>query len=205
MGMILADGHLVCGRGRGKDRAPHYYVKLSDPEPAIRNLFASLVHSIYGIEAIDDASRSLVSAFSKVMTKDLQSLGKLGRFGWLMPTPRLDAVSAAAWLRSYFDGDGDVRITGVLSKCRVRAKSVNLSGLRSIQKGLKRFFGIESRVYTHSPPANPRWSQAYDLEIIRYEALQLFKKKVGFNHPKKAARLGQIVKRIEKRNGFLRS
>lgn len=134
------------------------------------------------------------------MMRDLLPYGPYGKLKWVAPLHYLNQISAYAWARSYFDGDGDVHLSAVLSKCRVRAKSVNLSGLESVRALLWSFFGIESKIY-RVKHANLNWSPAYELNIIKIENLLKYHKFVGFNHPAKRRKLRLLIVAIERSRG----
>jgi hypothetical protein len=176
-----------------------YRIVLAEPNAEIRRLFSRLVWQVYRVRARDKARVRIVRAFGAEMMRDLSLYGPFGKLHWVAPLRYLDRISARAWVRSYFDGDGDVHLSTVVSKCRVRAKSVNLSGLESVKALLWTFFGIECKIYKLKKPANPNWSQPYELNIITMEDLLKYHMFVGFNHPAKRRRLRRVVELIERR------
>jgi hypothetical protein len=135
------------------------------------------------------------------MAIGMMSYGPFGRLKWAVPFGSLNRLTASCWLRSFFDGDGDVHLSPAISKCRVRAKSVNLHGLESVKALLWSSFGIECKIYRTKKSANHHWSQAYELNIIRIESLLKYEKLVGFNHPAKRRKLRQVVEAIERNHG----
>jgi hypothetical protein len=116
---------------------------------------------------------------------------------WIAPFLYVDRRAARAWARSYFDGDGDVRLASIVSKCKLRAKSVNLSGLESVKTPLWSFFGIQCKIYIREKPAHDNWSQAFELQIFNRENLLKYARLAGFNHPAKRRKLRLIVELIE--------
>jgi len=196
LGMIHSDGHAMAGRGKGKDRKPRYFVRLGEPNLLVRNMFKNYVREIYGLKAIDKPYDGTIIAYGKEMLKDILSYGPLGSHRWRAPVHFLRKPQARRYLRSFFGGDGDVRVSPVLSKCKVRAKSVNREGLLSIKTLLEKYFDIEAKLYKHGRPKFPGWSQPYDLEVIGIRNLERFARWVGFDHPAKAERLAMIVERI---------
>jgi len=196
-GMICSDGHFcMFARNRGKVHAS-YRIVLAEPNAEIRKLFSRLVWEIYGLRTRDKPGLGIVRAFGIEMMRDLLPYGPYGKLKWVAPLGHLNRLSARAWARSYFDGDGDVHFSAVISKCRVRAKSVNLPGLESVKALLWSFFKIECKIYRIKKPASPNWSQAYELDIITLESLLKYEELVGFNHPAKRRKLRQVVKAIE--------
>jgi hypothetical protein len=197
-GMICSDGHFcIFAMREGKPRVS-YRIVLAEPNAEIRKLFIRLVWQLYGVRARDKPGLRIVRAFGAHMMRDLLPYGPYGKLRWSAPLPYLNKDSARAWARSYFDGDGDVHLSSTISKCRVRAKSVNLSGLEGVNALLWSFFGIESRIYKIKTD-NPNWSQAYELDIITKESLLKYYKLVGFNHPEKRIRLRQLIELINRR------
>lgn len=195
--MICSDGHFcMFAMNRGKVHAS-YRIVLAEPNVETRGLFSRLVWEIYGLRTHDKPRLGIVRAFGIEMMRDLLPYGPYGKLEWAAPVRHLNGASARAWARSYFDGDGDVHVSAVISKCRVRAKSVNISGLESVKALLWSFFEIECKIYRIKKSANPNWSQAYELDIISTESLLRFEELVGFNHPAKRRKLRQIVKAIE--------
>lgn len=84
------------------------------------------------------------------MAYDLARYGPFGTYTWRVPFDYLDREGARAWLRSYFDGDGEVYVReGRLSDSKIGASSVSEQGLREVQKLLSDYFGIVSNVYPH--------------------------------------------------------
>ena len=183
-------------KNRGKVHAS-YRVVLAEPNAEVRKLFSRLVWEIYGLRARDKPGLGIVRAFGIEMMRDLSPYGPYGKLKWLAPLRYLNWHSARAWARSYFDGDGDVHVSSIISKCRVRAKSVNLPGLESVKALLWSFFEIECKIYRIKKSANPNWSQAYELDIITIEGLLRYEELVGFNHPAKGRKLRKVVKAIE--------
>ena len=192
-GMVCADGYFVCGLRTPSDTGERYYITLAEPDPSIRRLFASYMFRQYGVRARDNAALQTTRIYGKKVVLDMATLGPFGNSHWRVPVKRLDCASARAWLRSYFDGDGDVRVSWTLSKCKVRAKSVNLRGLRGVRQVLLSFFNVTSKIYRHGKPKRPNWSQSYDLEIIGSRNLLAFAGRIGFNHPAKQRKLNRIV------------
>jgi hypothetical protein len=172
---------------------------LGESNASVRKRFATLVKLIYGVRAHDTPERNYIRAFSKQMVLDLQQYGPYGKLKWRVPSDRLDSSSAREWLRSYFDGDGDVRVSSKLSKCKVRAKSVNRTGLVDVQVLLGKSFGVDAKLYRHGSPKFPKWSQSYDLEIIGAKNIKSFAIRIGFNHPIKKRKLARIMQIIEGR------
>jgi len=175
-----------------------YGIVLAEPNSEIRRLFSRLVWQVYRVRARDKPRLRIVRAFGAKMMRDLLLYGPFGKLRWVAPLRYLDGISARAWVRSYFDGHGDVHLSTVISKCRVRAKSVNLSGLESLKALLWTFFGIVQNLQAQKP-ANPNWSQPYELNIITMEDLLKYHRFVGFNHPAKLRRLRRVVELIDRR------
>ena len=197
--MICSDGHFcVYSMEKGRRHAA-YRIVLAEPNAKNRKLFSRLVWQEYHVRAHDKPRLGSIRAFGVKMVRDLLPYGPFGKLSWVAPLRYLDRISARAWARSYFDGDGDVHLSTVISKCRVRAKSVNLSGLESVKALLWTFFGIECKIYKLKKPANPNRSQAYELNIIKIEGLMKYDRFVGFNHPAKRRRLRRLVESIERR------
>jgi hypothetical protein len=176
-----------------------YRIVLAEPNATIRKLFSRLVWQIYHVRAHDKPRLRIVRAFGAEMMRDLLPYGPFGKLLWLAPLRCLDRSSARAWARSYFDGDGDVQVATVISKCRVRAKSVNPSGLESVKVLLWTFFRIDCKIYKLKKPVNPNWSQPYELNIITMENLLKYDRLIGFNHPAKRRKLRRLVEKIERR------
>ena len=197
--MICSDGYLPCVQGRVQPRNV-YRLELAEPNKAIRRLFAELIRSLYGVIARDKPKSGRIRAFGKAMSLDLQLYGPYGKLRWRAPVDFLNRGSARAWLRSYFDGDGDVRVSEKLSKCLVRARSVNRAGLIDVLGLLHSYFAIESKLYTHGKPKVPNWSQSYDLDVLGSRNIEKFAATIGFNHPGKAQKLSRLVSIIASRN-----
>jgi intein-encoded DNA endonuclease-like protein len=130
------------------------------------------------------------------MVLDLERYGPYGKLRWRVPSDCLDESSGKEWLMSYFDGDGDVRVSSKLSKCKVRARSVNWTGLIDVQNLLEKTFGVNAKLYRHGYPKFPTWSQSYDLEIIGAKNIKKFADRIGFHHPVKKRRLARILQVI---------
>ena len=161
--------------------------------------------TLYGVIARDKPQFGIIRAFSKAMALDLQSYGPYGKLRWRAPLDFLNRASAKAWIRSYFDGDGDVRVSEKLSKCLVRARSVNKAGLLDVQGLLKTYFAVESKLYTHGKPKFRNWSQSYDLDVLGASNIETYAAKIGFNHPEKVLKLSRLVSIIASRNLSRRS
>lgn len=195
-GMICSDGHFnMFALRKGKPHAS-YRIVLGEPNPDVRRLFRRLVWQVYHVRARDNPRLGVVRAFSVNMMRDLEQYGPFGKLKWTAPVRYMDVFSARARARSYFDGDGDVYVSSIISKCKVRAKSVNLPGLISVQTLLLSYFGIKGRIYKREKPAHDNWSQAFELQIFNRENLLRYASLVGFNHPNKQFKLGQIVELI---------
>ncbi len=200
-GMMCSDGTLYCGlygRLRPKWR---YAVQLAEPERTIRSRFAGLVFELYGLQCKESNERGIIRAYGRDMALNLQKLGPFGHQEWHVPIDKLDRVSASMWLRSYFDGDGDVHLGERIGRCMVRARSVNREGLIGVQRLLSSQFGIESRLYLHGKPKRETWSQSYDLDVFRAKDLLAFAAEIGFTHPRKRAKLTRVVALIQSREG----
>jgi len=195
MGMIAADGYLFCGRGKGKDRKLRYMVRFCDPCPVMRRRFSRLVLSVYGVRSMSKPSEIVVSAYGKAMAVDLVGSAGFGTHKWTFPVTRMDRNATRAWIRAYFDGDGDVKMGSRERYAVVRARSVNLEGLRTVQSALSEQFGVYSRIYRHNSQ-HLRWSPAFDLAIIRQADIVRFFRRIGFSHPLKAAKLEAYIRRI---------
>jgi hypothetical protein len=194
-GMACSDGSLSFESSRvtGGNR---YRFTHGEPDESIRARFAGLVRDVYSLESYDKPAYGVIRAFGKEMLLDLKQYGPYGKLKWRVPINYLGRRSAKEWLRSYFDGDGDVRVSEGLSKCMVRARSVNKAGLLDVQLLLRSSFGIEAKLYSHGKPKFPTWSQSYDLDIIAARNLERFAKFVGCNHPQKSKKLNQIMQLI---------
>lgn len=200
-GMICSDGHFcMFVMNKGKQHAS-YRIVLAEPNAEIRRLFRRLVWQIYRVRARDKPRLGIIRAFGIDMMRDLSQYGPLGKLNWVAPLRYLTRLAARTWARSYFDGDGDVYLSAVISKCKVRAKSVNLSGLESVQTLLFSYFGIGCKIYTIRKPTHDNWSQAYELDIFTRENLSKYNRLVGFNPPIKRRKLRQVVELIERGRG----
>ncbi len=198
-GMACSDGSL-CFEGKRRTGGNRWRFELAEPDATIRARFAELVHDLYGVESRDMPDYGVIRAFGKEMLLDLKQYGPYGKLRWRVPIRYLKRRSAKEWLRAYFDGDGDVRVSKGLSKCMVRARSVNKEGLMDVQLVLMRFFQIEAKLYLHGKPKLPTWSQSYDLDVIGMRNLREFARLVGFNHPDKSRKLDDISRLVEQRD-----
>jgi hypothetical protein len=135
----------------------------------------------------------VIKAYGKDMAADMMRYGPFGRHDWAVPFESLNRLTARNWVRSFFDGDGDIHLSPVMSKCKVRAKSINRLGLKGVNELLWRYFRIRGKMYTREKPARENWSQAYELVISNRRNLSLYAKNIGFNHPKKNRKLLQLV------------
>jgi hypothetical protein len=197
-GMICADGYFnMFSMNEGKRHAS-YRIVLGEPNIEIRRLFKFLVWRVYHVRARDKPGRGVIIAYGVKMMTDLSRYGPYGKMNWVAPLRYLDRRAARAWARSYFDGDGDVRLSSIISKCKVRAKSVNLPGLESVKTMLWSFFGIRCKIYRRAKPRHDNWSQAFELQIFNRENLLKYARHVGFNHPAKRRKLRRIVELIER-------
>jgi LAGLIDADG DNA endonuclease family protein len=197
-GMICSDGHFnMFSMNKGKRHAS-YRIVLAEPNTEIRRLFKRFVWRVYHVRARDKPERGVIIAFGANMMRDMSQYGPFEKMNWVAPLLYLDRRAARAWARSYFDGDGDVRLTSIVSKCKVRAKSVNLRGLESVKTLLWSFFGIQCKIYRRERPAHDNWSQAFELQIFNRKNLMKYARLVGFNHPAKQRKLRRIVELIKR-------
>lgn len=190
--MTCPDGTLYCGVYRKKHPKWTYMLKLAEPDAAIRRLSAEYMRSEYGLQARDKPAEGLMKAYGKQMATELKSYGPFGHHAWRVPTYALDSRTASYWLSSYFDGDGDVSVSDKPSGCIVRARSVNRLGLLGVKGLLRKYFGIDAKLYFHGAPRLANWSKSYDLNIAGALDIERFAKLVGFNHPSKSRKLDQI-------------
>jgi hypothetical protein len=127
------------------------------------------------------------------MAIDMMRYGPFGRHSWTVPFGSLDKLTARYWLRSFFDGDGDIHLSPKLSKSMVRAKSINKAGLRGVSRLLWDYFKIRGKIYVREKPIRENWSQAYEPNIFNKRNLSLYARNIGFNHPEKRRKLLQIA------------
>ncbi len=191
--MLCADGTVCCSRYRKRNPKWTYLLQLAEPNASIRKLFADHVRLEYGVIARDRPTEGVIRAYGKAMAIDIMRYGPFGRRNWVVPFASLNILTAARWLRSFFDGDGDVYLSPIISKCKVRAKSTNQLGLKSVATLLWDSFGIRSAIYSREKPTRRNWSQAYELDIFNRRNLGLYARRIGFNHPEKRRKLVQLA------------
>lgn len=194
--MICADGTVYCGLYRRWHPKWTYVLQLADPNTSIRRLFAKYVRIEYGIKARDRPSQGVVRAYGKDMATDMMRYGPFGRLNWAVPFGSLNTLTARYWLRSYFDGDGDIHLSPKKSRCMVRAKSINKIGLQGVNTLLWNYFRIRGRIYVREKPTRENWSQAYELNVFNKVNLALYAREIGFNHPEKKRKLLQLARII---------
>jgi LAGLIDADG-like domain len=192
-GMICADGTVHCGLYRKKHPKWTYLLQLADPNASIRQLFAKHVRIEYGLTARDRPLQGVIRAYGKGMAIDMMRYGPFGRLNWAVPFGSLNRLTARNWLRSFFDGDGDVHLSLKISKCMVRAKSINELGLKGVNTLLWHYFKIRGKIYAREKPTRENWSQAYEFNIFNKRNLSLYARNIGFNHPEKQRKLLQLT------------
>jgi hypothetical protein len=143
--------------------------------------------------ARDKPLQGVVRAYGKGMVNDMMRYGPFGRRNWAVPFRSLNRQTARNWLRSFFDGDGDIHLSSKMSKCKVRAKSINRRGLKGVKTLLWYYFRVRGKIYVRENPAKEKWSQAYELDIFNRRNLSLYARNIGFNHPEKQRKLLQLV------------
>jgi hypothetical protein len=168
-------------------------IQLAEPNSSIRRLFALLVRIEYGIIARDKPSQGVIRAYGKDMATDMMRYGPFGRSNWAVPFGSLNRLTARNWLRSFFDGDGDVNLSLKISKCKVRAKSIKRPGLDGVNILLWDYFKIRGKIYAREKPTRKNWSQAYELDIFNRRNILIFAQEIGFNHPLKQRKLAHIA------------
>jgi hypothetical protein len=200
-GMLCADGTVHCGLYRKLHPKWTYLLQLAEPNSSLRKLFAKYVWLEYKVIARDKPAEGLIKAYGKAMAVDITRYGHFGRRKWTVPIAWLNRTTAAYWLRSYFDGDGDIHNSGDSSRCRVRAKSINKTGLMGVNSLLWQHFGIQGRLYKHGEPKG-NWSQAYEIEIFNRQNILRYACQIGFNHPDKSRKLASVVRLLDQTTSF---
>ncbi len=100
--------------------------------------------------------------------------------------PQMMRKCASAWLRAFFDCEGWVM--SVQNKDRsIGLESVNHYGLQQVHECLSQKFGIKSSI---RPKKN---RETRILRICGKNNLILFRKHIGFLHPKKKQRLDEAI------------
>jgi len=94
----------------------------------------------------------------------------------------------AYWLRGFADGEGSVSV----APATVRIANTELVLLETAQ-GYLAALGITARIGQRRPPANPRWSQAWELHVCGRENLRRWQQLIGFTSPAKQEKLARAL------------
>ncbi len=123
----------------------------------------------------------------KYIMEKLELMNKNSK-NWFIPSYILKSSNKAIsnWIRAFFDDEATVES----SRFRIRAKSVNLKGLKQISLLLNKL-GIMNRV------TGPNCDNSWYLSINGSD-IQEYSKKIGFLHPEKQDKLKSMIK---KKNG----
>jgi intein/homing endonuclease len=74
-------------------------------------------------------------------------LAKFGSYEWEIPLDKLNKETALEWLSAFIDCEGHIENDSIQRHKRIIITSVNLKGLKQIQKLLYDFFNVSSKIY----------------------------------------------------------
>lgn len=123
-----------------------------------------------------------LSLSGKLIYEQFVLLGVGKSRDWFISNPIFDAndMIICQWIRAFFDDEGTVDI----SRKRVRVKSVNLNGLKQVQR-LFEIIGIGSKIT--GPNCDNTW-------YITIKDLTNFNNKIGFSEPNKRRKLKNLIR-----------
>ena len=185
LGLVVSEGH-ISKRGDS--------VTFCNKEKVLRDLFISLIHSLFGPIKTKQYRDGRVVVYSTTLVRYLASLGfthdqKLAIPAYFYTIPK-DEVRA--FIRGYFDGDGTVAMTGKYPTPKLY--SVSREFLQEVQALLQVKLGISSKIGKHRTPIG----MMYEVVIRGYDGRVKFLE-VGSRSSKKQRRLQMIfsVKRVK--------
>jgi len=172
----------ICSDGAiwmGKD----YGFKFINADRGLLDLFKDALREVYGISEVHEVENGRkrhvkhITISRKDLVEDIRSLcQKKGASYWRAPTSLMDKNAAREFLKFFFSGDGtfDVRPH---KNIEIRIKSKSLDGLKDLQKILKEFFEIESRI--RGPYVDKHGRIIYLLSISSYPNIRKFYEEIG--------------------------
>jgi len=173
---------IVKGRRYHRDRR-RYEVGYCNTNQKLLDEFANDIFDIYNIKVRKRKATDLLFKSKRVYLR-VKELGGGNTRGWNIgkEIQNSNKKAKAFWLRAFFDDEGTVDKLNLV----VRVKSMNNAGLNQA-KSLMSSIGITSRI------TGPNVDDSWYLTISRKDLVS-FQKDIGFNHPRKKASLGNILK-----------
>ncbi len=185
-GFLAADGSVFIRKER-KTGKIHHDIRFYPDSLILAQLFNDALRTLYGRVARTKqlGNYYALAVTSKQAVTDLLSMASFTSKSWTLPNVVVTRTAKIEWLRAYFDCDGYV------GNKYVQVQSVNVGGLRVIQRLLNEF-GIESKIYTYTRK-NESWNINYLLNINKKEMRIKFLRDIGFNHPLKKKKLESLI------------
>ncbi len=178
---LCADGYVITNPPTQKHK--YYHIGLRNTNEILLRDFQSKFEKTFGIRPIitsDGRCRIQNKQICHQLTK------KYSFYSDEWTLPKFSKRNYAAWLSSYFDCDGWVRVLKGKDR-KIGLDSINRKGIYQIKRVLKEEFGIDSAVKRR----NDR--DIWGLTICGRDDLTKFKKHIGFLHPKKLELLDEAL------------
>src|SRR3989344_7748838 len=178
---LCADGYVITNPPSQKHK--YYYIGLRNTNETLLHDFQSKFERVFRIRPIitnEGRCKIQNKAIYQKLTKNYTYYSDKWNF------PKLSKNNYAAWLRSYFDCDGWVRVLKGKDR-KIGLESINQRGINQIKSVLKKEFNITSVVKKRQD------RNICSLTICGRDDLTRFKKDIGFLHPKKARTLEEAL------------
>lgn len=184
---LAGDGYVAIVKGR---RHTYYEVNFYPDNYSTLVAFVEAFRYVYGKEPLVYRHKNkrmyYVRCRNKKICTDLLSITKFKSLEWTIPLKLLkDRESKKEWLRAFFDCESHI------AKKQIQLQSVNLIGLRQIQRLLKSF-SIESKLYKYERK-NRNWNTNYILSIMKRESRKKYLNEISFNHSDKKEKLALYI------------
>lgn len=158
LGFLMGDGCLYKCRERLTPRESHrehgsrvgyaYRIEFYNKNAKLLTRFSKDMFSVFGKKPIFNPKKFRVRISSnKQIFQALENLAKFSSSNWEIPLDKLNKETALEWLSAFIDSEGYIENDSVQRHKRIIITSINLKGLKQIQKLLYDFFNISSKIY----------------------------------------------------------
>ncbi len=180
-GYLCGDGYVIMNPKSQKHK--YYVIGFRNQNQTLLKDFQKRFRMIFGVSPkIRKDGRCVVN--SKKIFYEISKEDSFYSDSWKLP--KSSSKNMRFWLRSFFDCEAWVELDGRKNR-RIGLDSINRKELLNI-RGLLSSFGIESRIRENKDRKTSR------LQIFGKKNLIRFEKEIGFLHPEKKKKLGNVIK-----------
>ena len=180
-GYLCSDGYVI--RNPPQQKQKYYHIGLRNTNKVLLKDFQSKFKEYFNIEphiAKDGRCRIGSKEIYNFLTR------KYSYYCHEWELPKMPKTKLKLWLRAFFDAEGWVECQQAKSRA-VRIECAHLEGLKSVKAALERFFIDVSSI------KKKKDRNSWKINICDLDDLKIFRKEIGFLHPRKANDLDMVI------------